>query len=261
MIPDRVGYGTLLAPASPLRRCAEWLVSPSRDESPEIRDALLNSIPENTLSLVASLAAVAVAAVGIYTALGPAWVAGMVGVPCSTLLTRLVLQRSFRHGADPGRSVTLAGVIATNLAMSLSISWAACQSILIGNQMLALMAGIAVLGCSGVVISRFAATPRLAVAIVSVLLVPICLVCFLRRPDLMVAGIMVIPSYFLHVNEVFLNHAVLVAMLRAQERNRFLSVTDPLTGLPNRADLNARLHQLCRELDREPAPPRGGAGA
>ncbi len=149
----------------------------------------------------------------------------------------------WRDRPIPAPVVRLLVCLASIVCMVFGLGCAAC--VLVHRPPLAVVSTAAMMGLVAGLSTRWAALPRLALPGIALMVTPFCLAVATVGAGGFRAGAIQFAMVTAATTALTLqNNRTLVALFRAERRNRLLATTDSLTGLPNRAGLIAELDRL-----------------
>lgn len=233
-----------------------WLFAPVAHR-PEIRAALMATVIQHRPAVFISCAAVMIMSVSSALLTGKAWAVAWLFSDTALIAYRLHL--SFRYDDGVRDSAGQRGaVIASMLALFIIFGLGCSLCIASGPQTLLLMALISVLGVFAGISSRWAAFPRLALATIAAIALPVCLAMSARiGGGLTLAIVQFAAIAAMTASQTMQNHKTLLRMITAEQQNAQLARSDALTGLGNRVRLCEDLAMLCSlETPGAPAFPR-----
>ncbi len=150
----------------------------------------------------------------------------------------------------PGRAVRLLVCLAFIVCIVFGIGCAAC--VLVHRPPLGMVSTAAMMGMVAALSTRWAALPRLALPGIALIVTPFCAAVATVGGGGFRAGAIQFAVVTAATTALTLqNNRTLVALFRAERRNRLLATTDSLTGLPNRAGLIAELDRLREHCDED----------
>jgi diguanylate cyclase (GGDEF)-like protein len=226
-----------------LSRAAQWWTAPLADHL-AIRDKLIATVIQRRPAVFISCAAVMIMSLSAALLTKQPWAIGWLGVDAGLISYRLYL--SFRyddgiHNPVKGRGAVIGSMLALFVIFGLGCS----LSIMRGPLVLMMMAIISVLGVFAGIGWRWAALPRLALATIAAVALPVCLAISMRTgAGLALAAIQFAAIAAMTASQTMQNHRTLVRMILAEHQNGLLARSDPLTGLGNRVRLREDLGAL-----------------
>jgi diguanylate cyclase len=120
-----------------------------------------------------------------------------------------------------------------------------------GDRVLSVTAAGSVLGSAAGLASRWAAIPRLAIAIMALTSLPLAAAMFSPGGLSTLLGVQLALVLVSLGTMAVHNHANLVRMIQSEHANQKLALTDSLTGLSNRSHLNDNLERVCQSLQHD----------
>lgn len=224
------------------------------DAPPRVQERMLETIPTTRLSLAFyTITLLTICSATVYITRAPwawAWLTlSLVMVAWRALLP--LWER--RHG----RLHPLVGVmLPSGLAMiSFGAGCAMCLST--GNVSLATMALSGQMGVLAGIATRWAVVPRLAIATMTISVLPPVIVLLSHGGANMVAALSLVFAATVIASFIFQNRTALHAAIASGEQLRRKAQTDHLTGLANRAELMQRMADACSELPDQGSSMRG----
>ena len=143
----------------------------------------------------------------------------------------------------PGRVARQLVCLASLVCIVFGLGCAACM--LSHRAPLTVVSTAAMMGLVAGLSTRWAALPRLALPGIALIVTPFCVAVATIGANGFRAGAIQFAVVTAATTALTLqNNRTLVALFRAERRNRLLATTDNLTGLPNRAGLIAELDRL-----------------
>lgn len=216
-----------------------------------VRRRLLATIPQSTLSLVVTsitILLICVTTVLIHPSLWTWFWLGISGVIVGWRIFYPALRRRL------GRSTPLAGIMVTSALLFLTFGFGCAGSIATGDSALTAMSMAAVMGMVAGLATRWAAVPRAAVFTMALTAVPPIAALALQGGASVLAALCVTSVVISVAAYTVQNHENLLRAVVSEEVSVRLARTDHLTGLPNRADLDAQLRAACAALPPSSVP-------
>ncbi len=233
-----------------------WLSTPSRLDTPEIRDRLFRTMFERRLPVlfgVLTSIATGLAALVITGALWPiAWIAAELILFAGRY--RSIEKIAAKPENERLRSYTSLVFFGMAWALTYGLGQFACAAT--GNDLLIVMAAINTAGAVGNIASRNAPLPRFGMVAMVVAGLPFGLGLYLfNAPEMLLVFIMATLLTGGMVMVMFQNHEIMLRMINAEQTNHIAARTDRLTELPNRIHLEERLAEFCEHMARVPGSP------
>lgn len=246
MKPALATAGPMPVDASAAEQRSAWLGTSPGVGTPAVREGLLRSMVETPMPMaLAFLWVQVVAASGLALTRHPAF-AAWIAIDATLMLTRLWLNGRLAEAIAGNRPPPISPLLRVIALQYVAISAGIVGLMRVHDLQAMTFAVLLTIAFSGLIGSRFAAVPRFAALLISLVTAALSLGFFLSPfPDVYILGIMLPASAGAFSLLAWQNHKVLVAALMAQETNRRLSLHDGLTGLPNRLQLRQRLTQAC----------------
>ncbi|RST88010.1 GGDEF domain-containing protein [Aquibium carbonis] len=249
--PNTFGSGT-----GPSWRIFFWMSTPSRLDSPEIRERLFRSMFERRLPVLFGMLTSLVTGIAALVITGALW-------PIVWIATELFLfigrYRSLdKIAAKPEherlKSYTSLVYFGMGWALIYGLGQFACAAT--GNDLLIVMAAINTAGAVGNIASRNAPLPRFGMIAMVLAGLPFGLGLYLfNAPEMLLVFVMATLLTGGMVLVMFQNHDIMLRMINAEQTNHIAARTDRLTELPNRIHLEERLAELCERMARTPGTP------
>lgn len=216
------------------------------DAPPRVRERMLETIPTTPLSLAFyTVTLLVICSTTVYVTRAPwAWVwlllsAALVG--WRALQPRI----THRHGRPFQPLVSV--MLPSGLAMvSFGIGCALCLAT--GDIALSTMALSGQMGVLAGIATRWAVVPRIAIAVMTISVLPPMLVLIAAGGVNLAAALSLGFAAAVIASFIFQNRAALHAAISSGEYLRRKAQTDHLTGLANRAELMQRMAEACAEL-------------
>jgi len=230
-------------------RIFAWFSSPRRLEPAAVRDRLLDTTFDRKFAVLFGTISVLVLAVSAAVITGAWWPYAWIAADLSLFATRALLMWACERARERGAKGPMAALMAAGGTWSVVFGLGCYGCVASGDMALAVIGALNVAGVVGVVSSRNAATPRYAIFVMLVVLLPFFAgALFSPVPGMFVVGIQM-PFFLAGLIIVLLqNHAINARMIRAELDNRELAIKDALTGLPNRISLQEKLQLMYRDL-------------
>ncbi|WP_342151070.1 GGDEF domain-containing protein [Methylorubrum sp. SB2] len=224
----------------PRTRIARWLAEPGADVPEPIRLALIanlyGTLPIFVGGVANTILVAAVIAARLPTPPILAWLALEVAICLGRLAVLIVADRAARAGRPTP----------TDLNLMLAVAWAGSLgygtfvSLVSGDWVAATLACLSSAAMVGGTCFRNFSAPRLTAVMIALTLGPCCLGAALSGEPLLAVTFVQIPGYLLAMTRAaYRLNGMLVATMRAERENAALALHDGLTGLANRAGLNA----------------------
>jgi diguanylate cyclase (GGDEF)-like protein len=241
--PDRPGDGI----DSILRPLFDWFTGLPAEEAAAFREDILDTVMLRPSGLLLSglgfLLMSGTAMMVVHARWATAWflfdlvVIGLRLIP--------TLKHAWRGTSMPGPAARLVVCIAFLVCFAFGLGCAA--SILIEKRPLAVVATASMMGLVAGLSTRWAPLPRMALPAIAVISAPFCVAVMVAGGGSLRAGAVQFAVVAAATAALTLqNNRTLVALFRAERRNRLLAITDSLTTLPNRAGLLTELERLRR---------------
>ncbi len=231
----------------------DWFTALPAEGAASFRSEIMATVMLRPIPLLLS-------SIGILTMSGTAvmitgarWATAWFAIDAVVLGLRLVptIRHEQHGGALPDAVSRIVVCLAFCMLLLFSLGCSAC--VLAEHRPLTTVATASMMGLVAGLATRWAALPRLALAAIVVFMTPFCAALATAGHGGLRAGAFQFAIIVVSVSALTIqNRAALIALLRAERRNRLLAVTDTLTGLPNRAGLIAHFDEL---------RVRAGAGA
>jgi len=226
-----------------LQALFDWLSGLPRAEAAELGSAILDTVMLRPVPLLLSAAGILLMSATAAIVTGSGW--AMAWFAADLILLGLRLGHSWRlwRGRVMGDGEARV-IVCIAFAVCLLFGAGCTASVLAGPPALRIAATAATMGLVAGLATRWAALPRLAMTAITLSAVPFCLALALSGAGgALQFGLVAAGTAMLTLQ----NQRTLLAMLRAEHRARRSAETDPLTGLPNRAGLEAHWARLARE--------------
>lgn len=224
------------------------------DAPPRVQERMLETIPTTNLSLAFyTVTLMVICAAAVYITRAPwawAWLVLSIGLVAWRAVLPLWERR--HHRLQPFLSVMLPSGLAmvsfgVGCAFCLATRDVALSTMALSGQM-GVLAGIA---------TRWAVVPRIAVAVMTISVLPPLVVLVAAGGANVVAALALAFAAVVIASFIFQNRAALHAAISSGELLRRKAQTDHLTGLANRAELMQRMAEACAELPDAESRARG----
>jgi diguanylate cyclase (GGDEF)-like protein len=229
------------------------------DAPPRVRERMLETIPTTTLSLAFyTVTLLVICSTTVYvTDATWAWVWLALS---AVLVTWRALQPRLKRNPQRPFQPLLSVMLPSGLAMvSFGVGCAFCLAT--GDIALATMALSGQMGVLAGIATRWAVVPRVAIAVMTISVLPPMLVLIAAGGVNLAAALSLGFATAVIASFIFQNRAALHAAIASGEYLRRKAQTDHLTGLANRAELMQRMADACAELPDPEARIRGRAFA
>lgn len=229
------------------------------DAPPRVRERMLETIPTTPLSLAFYTVTLLVICTTTVYVTGATW--AWVWLTLSAVLVAWrALQPRLEGNAQRPFQPLLRVMVPSGLAMiSFGVGCAFCLAT--GDIALATMALSGQMGVLAGIATRWAVVPRLAIAVMTISVLPPMLVLIAAGGVNLAAALSLGFATAVIASFIFQNRAALHAAIASGEHLRREAQTDHLTGLANRAELMQRMAEACAELPDPQAQVRGRAFA
>jgi diguanylate cyclase (GGDEF)-like protein len=228
-----------------LRDLFDWFTGLPREEAIDFRSDILETVMLKPSALLLTGMGVLLMSGTVMALTGAGWAITWFAVDSLLLALRLI--PTFLHERR-GRQMPapLARMVVMSALIMCLIFGAGCSAtVLMQTKPLMVVATGSLIGVVAGLATRWAALPRLALPAIVVIAVPFCAAVATAGNGMFRAGAMQFAVIIAATAALTLqNNRTLVALFRAERRNRVLATTDSLTGLPNRAGLIAELNRL-----------------
>ena len=224
------------------------------DAPPRVQERMLETIPTTRLSLAfytVTLLIICGATVSITRA---PWAWAWLALSVALVAWRALLPLwERRHG----RLQPLLGVMLPSGLAMVSFGAGCAMCLATGDNALATMALSGQMGVLAGIATRWAVVPRIAIAVMTISVLPPLLVLLAEGGAYVVAALALAFAAVVIASFIFQNRAALHAAISSGELLRRKAQTDHLTGLANRAELMQRMAEACAELPDTQARVRG----
>jgi len=226
-----------------LRPLFDWLSGLPRAEAAELGSAILGTVMLRPVPLLLSAFGILMMSASAAVATGSGWALAWLGLDVLLLGLRLAHSWNLHRGRIMGDGEARV-IVCIAFGVCVLFGAGCTASVLAGPPALRIAATAATTGLIAGLATRWAALPRLAMIAITLCAVPFCVALAASGTGgalqfaLVAAGTAMLTLQ---------NQHTLLAMLRAEHRARRSAQTDPLTGLPNRAGLEAEWTRLARE--------------
>jgi diguanylate cyclase (GGDEF)-like protein len=222
------------------------VVSRGVRESPELRDARLRTLPDTALLMVATIFWSQAGGWYVLALTGRRW--ALVWIAADAILQALRVTLITRHHrAQVHQAPPLyQAMVAVNILWFLVTAAGIAALLRLGEPRMLVLGTLLPIGWMGVIASRYAAFPRLALGLLY-LLGGAATVGFLFSPELWVVAVLAPAAPVAYQLLLRQNHMILMEAITAREEHLHLSMHDPLTGLPNRLLLRERMAGLLKD--------------
>ena len=238
-----------------LRDLFDWFTGLPAQEAADFRDDILETVMLKPVGLLLTGMGILLMSGTAMALAGTRW--AMLWFVADALLLALRLIPTVTHERR-GRQMPapLARmVVLSALVVCLIFGVGCAASVFTRTRPLMVVATGSMMGLVAGLSTRWAALPRLAIPAIVLIAVPYCVAVATVGGGVFRAGAVQFAVVAAATAALTLqNNRTLVALFRAERRNRVLATTDSLTGLPNRAGLVAELDRL-----RKHASAGGGA--
>jgi diguanylate cyclase (GGDEF)-like protein len=216
------------------------------DAPPRVRERMLETIPTTTLSLAFyTVTLLVICSTTVYvTDATWAWVWLALS---AVLVTWRALQPRLKRNPQRPFQPLLSVMLPSGLAMvSFGVGCAFCLAT--GDIALATMALSGQMGVLAGIATRWAVVPRVAIAVMTISVLPPMLVLIAAGGVNLAAALSLAFAAAVIASFIFQNRAALHAAIASGEHLRRKAQTDHLTGLANRPELMQRMAEACAEL-------------
>lgn len=221
---------------------------------PRVRERMLETIPTTPLSLAFyTVTLLVICAAAVYITRAPwswVWLGSSVALAGWRMVV-LLMEKTRRRQPALWSVMLPSGLVMAGFGPGCAYSLAS------GNVALATLGLTGLMGVLAGVATRWAALPRMALAVMAVAIVPPALVLLSEGGAYILAALSLGFAAALVASFMFHNHSNLLAAIASGELLRRKAQTDHLTGLANRAELMQRMADACAELPDADARLRG----
>jgi len=230
----------------PRWRLTRWLTDSGPDTPPDIRVALVGSL-FGTLPIFAGgvINTLMVSGVVTWRRPEPMYISWLILEVLLALVRVLVLRHALKASRAGGNTHTDLYIMLA-LAWAFSVGYGVFATFINGDWLAATLAGISCGAMAGGICFRNYGAPRLVGAMIFLSLGPMCLAALFTGEVVM--GIVFIQIPFYLVSMSIASHRlnrILVSTMQAERENERRASQDALTGLANRAGLEAALERVC----------------
>lgn len=229
-----------------LARAVDWLTDPLAGHG-DVREDMVATVIQRRPAVYISCASVMIMSIAAAWLTGQGWAVAWLAF--DTLLIGYRLYLSFRYDDGIHNPRERRGAVVGSMFVLFIVFGIGCSlCIARGSLPLMLMAVISILGVFTGIGSRWAALPRLALATIALIALPVCIAIMLRTGGgLFLAAVQFTAISAMTCSQTMQNHRTLKRMILAEHRNALLARSDPLTGLGNRTRLHEDLDALLGE--------------
>ena len=223
----------------------DWFTALPAEEAATFRSEIMATVMLRPVPLLLSSLGILTMSGTAMMLTGARWAMAWVAIDVVVLGLRLVptIRHERRSGSLPDRVSRIVVCLAFCTLLLFSLGCSAC--VLANQKPLATVATASMMGLVAGLATRWAALPRLALSAIIVFVTPFCAALATAGNGGLLAGAIQFAIIVVGVAALTIQNRVsLIALLRAERRNRLLAVTDALTGLPNRAGLIAEFEKL-----------------
>jgi diguanylate cyclase (GGDEF)-like protein len=229
------------------------------DAPPRVRERMLETIPTTPLSLAFYTVTLLVICTTTVYVTRATWAWVWLGLSAALVAWRALQPRLKSDALRPFQPL-LSVMLPSGLAMiSFGVGCAFCLAT--GDIALATMALSGQMGVLAGIATRWAVVPRIAIAVMTVSVLPPMLVLIAAGGVNLAAALSLGFAAAVIASFIFQNRAALHAAISSGELLRRKAQTDHLTGLANRAELMQRMADACAELPDPSSRVRGRAFA
>jgi diguanylate cyclase len=215
------------------------------DAPVNVRERMLASIPTSLLSLsFYSLTFLLISATAILIS-HSWWAWAWLGVSIALIFWRAIHPIINKRAGKP---VPLVSIMCAAGATVITFGVGSAASVSVGNVTLTAMTVAGLMGIVAGLATRWAAVPRVAIAVMTCSVLPPIIVLILQGGLQVLAGASFAMVVLSIATFVIQNHRYLLGAISAEDLHRRIAQTDHLTGLANRVQLMARLEEACRLL-------------
>jgi diguanylate cyclase (GGDEF)-like protein len=228
-----------------LCRLFDWFTGLAPAEAAAFRGDILSTVVLNPAGLMLSAMSVLLMSGTAMVVVDARWATAWFLFDVGALLLRAVptILYDGRGRAIPPHLARRLVCFAFLICIVFGLGCAAC--VMVHSLTLTVVATAAMMGLVAGLSNRWAALPRLALPGIALIVTPFCLAVISVGGHGFHAGALQFAVVTAATTALTLqNNRTLIALFRAERRNRLLATTDSLTGLPNRAGLIAALDRL-----------------
>lgn len=225
---------------------------------PSVQQRMLETIPTTPLSLAFyAFTLIVICGATVYVTRAP-WAWTWLGVSVALVVWR-ALRPLWNRSTQPLKAL-LGVMLPSGLAM-ISFGFGCAMSLATGDVALSTMALSGQMGVLAGIATRWAAVPRIAIAVMTISVLPPLIVLVAAGGANVLAALSLAFAAVVIASFIFQNRAALHAFISSGELLRRKAQTDHLTGLANRAELMQRMAEACAELPdpQQRIPGRGFA--
>lgn len=223
----------------------DWFTALPAEDAVTFRSEIIATVMLRPAPLILSSIGIVMMSATAMTVTGARWAIAWFVIDIVALAARIIptIRHERRGGTLPDNVARIIVCLAFSLLLLSSLGCAA--SVMAHRRPLAAVATASMMGLVAGLATRWAALPRLALGAIVLFVLPFCVALVVAGNGALEAGAFQFAIIVVSVSALTMqNRTSLIALLRAERRNRLLAVTDPLTGLPNRAGLIAEFDRL-----------------
>lgn len=242
----RIGVDTGLSFSLPKWRLTRWLTDSGQDTPADIRAALIASL-FGTLPIFAGgvINTLMISGVVAWRRPEPLYISWLVLEIVLAVVRVTILRSALRNAARGGNTHTDIYIVLA-LLWAFSVGYCVFVTFLNHDWLTATLAGVSCGAMAGGICFRNYGAPRLVAAMIFLSLGPMCLGALFAGEYVTVIVFIQIPFYLVSMSIASQRlRRILVSTMLAERENERRASQDALTGLANRAGLEAALERIC----------------